>query len=474
MSLFAGFIFSVAAAQDLKKDTALGRQVFELVEESMGFYHRPELEAYITRIGQRLVSKLDHPLFPFEFYLADSPEPNSFAAPGGKVFVTRGLLALPLREDELACVIAHEIIHSQYRHYIKRQRSSLLGAIVALPGLLLGSIFQGPIGEAVASPFVGAGLLINAQYSQGDEMEADRRGIALAAMAGYDPYALSAFLNRMEAETEFLTGVQEKKGYLSTHPATTKRTRQIRQEGQQLKPAEEPPIAAPIALLQELDSIPLGANPEYGFKDGNTLYCPRFPLRIDSLPGWQYTFTPSSLGLVSEKDEALLILNSEEDSLDANAYLANMERQLRKLIRRAPDAQNEIRWEGNSGSMIEYSAAIGGKAFFVQFYAIDYNGKLLKIVTAAYLDKKEELDRVMATLKTVTREALPDARQTLLQVSVANAGETVEGFASRMHAADEIKIICLLNDRSRVETLKGGEWLKWPLKRNYTFKKQGE
>ncbi len=464
-----GYCFT-APAQDLTKDTSLGRQVYEFVEGNMGFYHHPEIEAYVSKLGQKLVSHLGDPLFPFSFYLVDSPEPNAFASPGGRVFLTRGLLALPITEDELACVMAHEIIHSQNRHYISRKRSLILGGLIALPGLLIESIFQGPAGQVVASPFTGAGALINAQYSQGDELEADRQGVGLAATAGYNPSSLATILKRMEQEREFLTGEEEKKSYLSTHPYTPKRVKQIREEAVKKAPNKVPPLLTASAFLQQFDGLPMGPNPGYGFVKGNTLFCPQFPLQVDSLPGWSYAFSPSSVGLVADKDDALLIMEAGRDSTMAATYLSRVETQIRKMTLKTPNTRNDILWEGHAGGMIEYEADIRGKTVHVQIFAIDYTGKLLTMLAACYLEKKKELDQVLATVKPLRIADMPDAEQQLLKASAATGGETATAFATRMGASAEIKTICLINDRSPGEILKEGEIIKWILRIPFRFR----
>jgi predicted Zn-dependent protease len=65
----------------------------------------------------------------------------------------------------------------------------------------------------------------------------------------------------------------------------------------------------------------------------------------------------------------------------------------------------------------------------------------------------------------LTAADFPAADEVLLKASPATAGETVSDFATRMGAADEIKTICLINDRSPGEILKEGEVIKWILRK---------
>jgi len=70
----------------------------------------------------------------WHFLLLDSDEVNAFAAPGGFVFVTRGLYATCATEEQLAAVLAHEISHVTLRHglgAIKNERLTEAFTILA-------------------------------------------------------------------------------------------------------------------------------------------------------------------------------------------------------------------------------------------------------------------------------------------------------------------------------------------------------
>ena len=94
-------------------------------------YDDRELQAYVNRVGQRLVANSDKPNSPFTFTVIDSPDINAFAAPGGYVYVNRGLLAYLENEAELAAVLAHEIGHVTASHHNRRQAASVTNSVVA-------------------------------------------------------------------------------------------------------------------------------------------------------------------------------------------------------------------------------------------------------------------------------------------------------------------------------------------------------
>jgi predicted Zn-dependent protease len=129
-SIFFIFIACGAVLQSVEKDKQLGREVSRQVEADIGVHKHAALTGYIETVGERLVRANPDQRFDYTFSIVDQWEPNAFAAPGGFIYVSRGLLALSNDENELANVIGHEIIHVSQRHTAKQM------ATVRLPSLL--------------------------------------------------------------------------------------------------------------------------------------------------------------------------------------------------------------------------------------------------------------------------------------------------------------------------------------------------
>ncbi len=180
------------------------------------------LIAYVDSVGQAVAAHSPRHDVEYRFTVLESDIVNAFAAPGGYVYVTTGLLKTAGDESELAGVLAHEVGHVAARHAI-RSMQTMLGTQI-LTRLLLGETDK-TVWHQVAS--LGAGLF-NLKHSREHELEADRYGLKLAAEAGYDPEGLIRFLGRLKE----LSGGGEKgiKGWLSTHPATDDRLVAARQE----------------------------------------------------------------------------------------------------------------------------------------------------------------------------------------------------------------------------------------------------
>jgi predicted Zn-dependent protease len=128
------------------------------------------------------------------FGVIESGDINAFAAPGGYIFVTRGLYVRLKDEAELAGVLAHEIAHVQQQHHLKvLQQQQLIGLGSQLLGKQIG-------GDAAVQRLIGSGAEIMARgLDKSAEFEADRIGVVLATRAGYDPWGLPLVLQDIGA-----------------------------------------------------------------------------------------------------------------------------------------------------------------------------------------------------------------------------------------------------------------------------------
>ncbi|MDD3355261.1 M48 family metallopeptidase [Zoogloea sp.] len=164
---------------------------------------------------QAIARRLVRPGEKLEFHLADEPEINAFAAPGGVVIVYKGLLDKADTPEEVAGVLAHEIAHVELRHSLHQiVRSAGLRVIVAA---LAGN--YGDLGSWAAR-------LGELTFSREAEREADQRAIERLAEARIDPGGLLRFFERLE-KMERAQGARLP-ALLSTHPDTPERIRALR------------------------------------------------------------------------------------------------------------------------------------------------------------------------------------------------------------------------------------------------------
>jgi predicted Zn-dependent protease len=263
----------------------LGRKQHpQVLAEYGGAYGDPELNRYVTSIGDFLAKTSERPDLKFTFTILDTPIVNAFALPGGYVYITRGLLALAESEAEVAGVLGHEIGHVTARHTAERYGQSVAAGIASAGlGVLLG-------GEAAqASGALGALLLQS--YSRVQEFEADMLGGRYLARAGYDTKAMAGFLSQLEAHSRLeaeLAGQPEKAdsfNIMQTHPRTTDRIqRALEQAG--ANPVADPLVAQNV-YFDKIDGMIYGDKADEGYIRGRTFAHPKLKFAFEVPEGFR-------------------------------------------------------------------------------------------------------------------------------------------------------------------------------------------
>lgn len=172
----------------------IGRHIAGNLLGAAPLVNDPALQSYVNRVGRWVASSSERPDLKWTFGVVESNDVNAFAAPGGYVFLTRGLYELLRDEAELAGVLGHEIGHVVRKHHLKVLQKSQ--AISAGSDLLKKQIGD----KKIARTLIGSGAEILARGLDKDaEFEADRIGVVLAARAGYDAFGLPAVLQEISA-----------------------------------------------------------------------------------------------------------------------------------------------------------------------------------------------------------------------------------------------------------------------------------
>lgn len=200
--------------------------------------------AYLNSVGQTLAMASDRPetFGGYHFLLLDSDQINAFAAPGGLILVTRGMVDLCESEDALAAVLAHEIGHVQAKHGLRAIKSSRLTSaltVLAAEGARqfgsqdlkqLVTDYAGSIGDITST-------LVTNGYSRSLEKEADEAAVVILERVGYDPRALMEMLQAMDGELE--PGGLD---FAKTHPDPQDRIREIQPLVQDAPSLQEPAV----------------------------------------------------------------------------------------------------------------------------------------------------------------------------------------------------------------------------------------
>lgn len=171
------------------EETAIGRQIAGNLLGAAPLVKDKGLQKYVNNVGRWVANQSERPDLAWHFGVIESNDINAFAAPGGYIFITKGLYQLLADEAELAGVLGHEIGHVIRKHHLKILQQSKM---VDLGGKLLSKQVGGndKIGNLIGS---GAEI-VSRSLDKGAEFEADRIGVVLAARAGYDAYGLPQVL----------------------------------------------------------------------------------------------------------------------------------------------------------------------------------------------------------------------------------------------------------------------------------------
>ena len=203
------------------REIELGRGMAASLLGAVPLVPDPGLQRYVNDLGHWLALHTERPGLPWRFGILDTMTANAFATPGGHVFVTRGLLLRLWNEAELAGVLAHEIGHVLRRHHLQ--------AVQHRARLELGmDVLSTALEERTGFPLdrlTGIGMELYARgLDKGDEYEADRLGVVIAARSGYDPYGLPGVLYTLAA-----SGAQDSDLALmfSTHPSPQSRLERL-------------------------------------------------------------------------------------------------------------------------------------------------------------------------------------------------------------------------------------------------------
>lgn len=207
----------------------LGLSEFQKMKQEQKVNTDPQINAMVTRVGQRIAAVAPLPNAQWEFVVFENPEPNAFCLPGGKIGVHTGILPITKTEAGLATVMGHEVAHAVAQHGAERISQ---GMMVQAGGQLIGYGMQtqGATAQSIALTQAAYGMGANVgavlPHSRFQESEADHLGLLYMARAGYDPAEAVEFWKRFQA---FIAenGGSSTPWFLRTHPLDQTRIDQL-------------------------------------------------------------------------------------------------------------------------------------------------------------------------------------------------------------------------------------------------------
>lgn len=435
-------------------DEAAAREHARLIQSFGGEYRAPRLQALLGGVTARLVPATERPDEHYQVTILNSPVVNAFALPSGRLYVTRGLLALANSTSEVAAVLAHEIAHVTLRHASARgeaaARSELVSRVAA-------DVLKDPDTSAMIQ---AQSRFTIARFSRLQELEADQVGVRTLAGAGFDPYGSTRFLAALGRNGELsLAGgasPQTSPDMLSTHPSTPERIAASLLAARRIG-APGPGEGDRAPYLQALDQISYGDNPADGVIRGRRFTHPRLGVAFEAPPGFALENTPQAVvGATPDGGRRLLF-----DAIEASA-----DQTLEAVLRST--------WSGDveTGGIESLTvngrpAAIAtskGRDWSFRMAAIRLGSATYRLILAGRTaggDFDRPFRDALDSVREITPEEVRGVRALRLQIVPAGDGDTVESLAGRMAVQDRpAERFMVLNGLERGAAVKAGERYK--------------
>jgi len=183
----------------------------------------------IDRVGNRIAIAAERWLsangqqgylkdYKWEYKLVDDKTVNAWCMPGGKIVFYTGILPIAQNETGVAAIMGHEVSHALANHGQQRMSAGMLQQVGAVAGNVA---IKDEKARAQFNQYYGMGstLLGVLPFSRSHETEADKIGLYLMAVAGYNPDEAAQLWKRMAAQS----GGQAPPEFMSTHPSNQTR-----------------------------------------------------------------------------------------------------------------------------------------------------------------------------------------------------------------------------------------------------------
>ena len=247
----AGTVKKIADAKVTEaEERQIGQEVSDKVVETFGVYQDANVAKYVTLVGAVLAQSSARPNLDWQFVVLDTDGVNAFAAPGGFIHITKGLLGLMKTEAELAGVLAHEITHITEKHTVNSIRNGNLVSAGSDEISASGGMAQSLITKFAEKAYSD---ILNNKFSRNDENEADTVGVQLANKVGYAPNGLLSALNKLVDRNK---DSQEPNGMFATHPQMKDRLANIEKVIKEKKLAATASVQARYAKNITFDAKP--------------------------------------------------------------------------------------------------------------------------------------------------------------------------------------------------------------------------
>ena len=422
--------------------------------DNIGIYDDPELDAYVRRVGERLLRDSGITKPTFSFTLLDSPDINAFALPGGLIYVNRGLLAYLDTEAELAGVLAHEIGHITERHHSRRKTASLTSKVAAVSAYILtgsGDVYD-------AASMYGAEIISG--FGRDMELEADSAGAEYLHQTGYDVDSMLSVIGVLKDQEQYRR-VQAKAsgkpsgtyhGLYASHPRNDLRLRTVIRAANDLDIEEMPENPEiPGEYRRQTEGLVYGASAA-AQSDPNRFYHNKLNFTFAHPPSW--TVQQGSREIVAASADGTRTLTIGLARIDASQDTEA------SLIAGAQGEVSEVEALEQYGLNGATAVASSGSQS-VRLAVIDHNYRFLFEGEAANLAEADAAFRtIIDSFRPLTsKEKVTGTSHTLHYIQVPR-GATFSSLASSVKLPDAENQLRLINGYYPSGEPRTGDWVK--------------
>jgi predicted Zn-dependent protease len=434
------------------QEIQLGEQGAQEIEATIGLVEDPELQRYVTGVGRRLAQRSEQPDLPWRFGVLDDPTPNAFALPGGKIYITRGMLVHMENEAQMASVLGHEVGHVTARHSAEQISKAALAQV----GLGLGAIFA-PGGEQLL-PIASTGLsVLFLKFGRDDEYQADELGVRYAHRAEYD-------VRHMPGVFEMLDRVSRVEGggrvpeWLSTHPNPENRIERIEERIAEI----DTPVGGDVhreRFLRRLDGTVFGADPRDGYFSGDRFYHPELAFQFNVPSAWRRLNYPQAVVATSPDEDAIIQLTVAKDREPERA-LAEFGRQSGVTMGEPADLVQDLQ---SASATFEAETQDGALRGLVTYVAHEqHTFELLAVAPPERFGRHAEIfARIHGSFEPLTDPERLNVEAPKLEVVRVPETMTLTELYEQRGASIPLERIALLNQIEADTRLERGRLLKW-------------
>lgn len=412
------------------QEVNVGRNEDKKVREQYSPYDDPELQRYVSDIGQRLAKSSHRPGLQYQFLVVDSPEINAFALPGGYIYITRGILAYLNSEAELAAVLGHEIGHVTARHSVQQMSAATAANVGASVLQIFVPQIRNSAGDLLINTLGGALL---SGYGREHELEADRLGAEYLARTGYDPQAMIKVVGVLknqelfDAEVAKAEGREPRRyhGLFASHPDNDTRLQEVVREAAKFSSPEN--RSNREEFLKRMDRVVFGDSPEQGIVRNNAFYHAKLGLMLQFPSGWKVQNGTQNVAARSPDQKALVDLRS------AGAAQGSPADVLRRILKLGSGSSvTPITVSGLEGASTQLQ--ISGKPTRV---AVVFLGKSAYAIglqagsDAAFREYQTVMEASLQSFHAITAQEREQAKPMRVRVITAATGTTFAELAKK-------------------------------------------